>query len=258
MSFDPYSAFAEVRTKQELSDALKAMGEKLGFPLFTFILVCLRGGEAQKQFVFANTPPAFFEASFDPGNSRRDPVLKRLRTTTMPFVYDQALYVSENAGALWEEQAPYGYRNGIAVAQHLAGGRRALLGYDRHETVNRSDRATTVMLGELTLTTIAAAQAAERLLTKELASIPSTNELLTIRQRLCLYWSARGLTDTDIGSVLGLTRRTVERDIQTAMLTFYVGNRTHAVAEAMKLDLLDEHLADIKLDSNRKTVNGIL
>ena len=105
--------------------------QNLGFDLASAALAVEKPGQASRFVMIGNTPEAFHEASRSASESRRDPVLKRLRTATVPFVYDQQMYVADGAGDLWEEQAVFGYCTGISMALHLPDGVHFLLGVDR-------------------------------------------------------------------------------------------------------------------------------
>ena len=76
----------------------------------------------------------------DEADSRRDPVLQRLLTASLPFIYDQDTYVDAGAGDLWETQAFHGFRTGISMSLHMPGGRQFLFGVDRDRPLPTDDR----------------------------------------------------------------------------------------------------------------------
>lgn len=62
--------------------------------------------------------------------------------------------------------------------------------------------------------------------------------LLTTRQRECLEWAQAGKSSSDIGLILGLSRRTVDEHLGDALDRLGVRTRVQAVAAAIKLGLL--------------------
>jgi DNA-binding CsgD family transcriptional regulator len=62
---------------------------------------------------------------------------------------------------------------------------------------------------------------------------------LTDRERDVLSWAARGKTQSETSIILGVAEATVETHIKHAMLKLGAGNKTHAVARALFLGLID-------------------
>jgi len=62
---------------------------------------------------------------------------------------------------------------------------------------------------------------------------------LTDRERDMLAWAARGKTVADTGDILKISEETVETHIRNAMRKLDATNKTHAVAKAIYLGLID-------------------
>lgn len=62
---------------------------------------------------------------------------------------------------------------------------------------------------------------------------------LTMRERECLLWVARGLSSKEIGLKIKVGMKTVDYHIAKAMGVLGVATRSHAVARAIALGLLD-------------------
>jgi DNA-binding CsgD family transcriptional regulator len=62
---------------------------------------------------------------------------------------------------------------------------------------------------------------------------------LTSREREVLTWASRGKTSAEIALILDLRERTVNFHFDQAMKRLNVVNRTHAVARALSLRLID-------------------
>ncbi len=63
--------------------------------------------------------------------------------------------------------------------------------------------------------------------------------LLTPRERDILSWSARGKTYLDIAEILSISVETVKSHAKTSIQKVDASNRTHAVARALMLGLID-------------------
>ena len=144
---------------------LVGFAHELDFGLVGAAMVVDKPGEPTRVVAVGNTPPGFAEASRNAEDIQRDPLTRKFKTQYTPFVYDQSLYVAEGASDLWEKQAPFGYRTGIAVALHLPEHRHFLLGIDREADLPRDDVALTRLLADLHFLAVHAQDAAQRLLT---------------------------------------------------------------------------------------------
>ena len=115
---------------------LVATADALGFPIISGVLMrgVLQDSDVQITSL-GNTPEGYLAVAKDLGEARRDPVMAKLMTQAVPIVYDQKTYASAGACDVWEAQAPYGYKTGIAVKLHLPGDKHFLLGVDREESL---------------------------------------------------------------------------------------------------------------------------
>ncbi|RVU46008.1 helix-turn-helix transcriptional regulator [Rubrivivax rivuli] len=208
-----------------------------GFPLVSAILVLDRPA-APAQFISIGNVPDAYKASYnDPELSRKSPVLTRLKHLAHPFTYDQSLYVKDGAGHLWEHQAQYGYKTGVAMAMHMSNGRHFLLGFDRDEALPDDDRELIGLMADLQLLGAFAQETAVRLLTP-LAAPEVELPVLTARELEILRWTSGGKSAEVIGNILGLNRGTINFHLQSASKKLGVSGKHAAVAKAIQLGLL--------------------
>ena len=186
----------------------------LEFGLVNAALVVDRPGKDALFINVGNMPDEFAETSTNLGLSKRDPVLQKLKQQSTPFIYDQHFYVRSNAGDLWERQAQYGYKTGLAVALHLAQSQHFLLGFDREKPLPQDDEALTRMLADLQLLAVHAQDAALRIL-----GVQASGEVphLTPREREILRWSMEGKTAWAVGQILNISEHTVNFHVRNAM-----------------------------------------
>lgn len=248
MKLDSLIRLREATSLADIRACIEEVGAELGFPLFSYLYDRQEPGHPRHRHFQMNAPAAFTDLCLDPSTSRRDPVAVRLRTQTMPFIYDQAMYADAKSGDLWEEQAPFGYGTGIATAVQVSPSERLWLGFDRPDRIAASDGVRSALLDDLA----AVASATARLLSHALASEeptarscqPSGQQCgLPKRQLEVIYWAAQGHSNAAIAVILGISADTVQGHLRTAQERLGTTNRVHTVSEARRLNLLDDRLA---------------
>jgi hypothetical protein len=98
-----------------------------------------------------NTPNAYKEHFQNFENGRRDPVMQHCKRQSVPIVWNQATYVHQGLGEKWEEQARFGYSNGIAPRVAHARGRHFFLGVERDQPVTTNPGELTRVVADLQL-----------------------------------------------------------------------------------------------------------
>lgn len=210
---------------------------RLDFEIASAAVAVDRPGEPVQFIMVGNTPQAFLEASRDPGNVRRDPVVKRMKRLSIPFIYDQNLYVSEGAGDLWELQAPFGYRNGIAMALHLPGGKHFLLGMDRSAALPADEEAQTRLIADVQLLAVYAQETAMRVLFDD-DPISAPIPRLTAKEREVLAWTRDGKSSWAVGQILAISEATVETHLRNIRRKLDTSSKHQAVLKAIALGLI--------------------
>jgi DNA-binding CsgD family transcriptional regulator len=193
-------------------------------------------GERASFISIGNTPEAYLESSRDPTASARDPVIRRLKSLSVPFLYDQDFYASAGAGDLWETQAAFGYKTGVAVALHLPDYRHFLLGVDRDSALPDEEHRLSRMMADLQLLAVHAQEAACRLLAPE--TMPQDVPELTRREIEILRWTMEGKTAWAVGAILGVTEGTVNFHLRNIFRKVGASSKHQAVLKALKMRLI--------------------
>ncbi|MBL8286639.1 MAG: autoinducer binding domain-containing protein [Rubrivivax sp.] len=193
-------------------------------------------GERASFIAIGNTPEPYRESQRDPTASARDPVNRRLRTMSVPFIYDQQLYATAGAGDLWETQAAFGYKTGVAVALHLPDYRHFLLGVDRDVSLPREEGRLSRVMADLQLLAVHAQSAASRLLAPDDEGGPAPE--LTPREVEVLRWTMEGKTAWSVGSILGVSEATVNFHLRNVFRKLGAASKHQAVLKALKLRLI--------------------
>ena len=226
----------ELTTAKDLEDfehGLVRVAQGLGFGLVSAALAVERPGRDASIRMIGNTPQDFLEASRDPGASLRDPVLVKMRSMSVPFAYSRRTYIDAGADDLWEEQARFGYKTGIALAVHMQAGRHFLLGVDRDQMLPQEAKLMRLM-ADLQLLAVYAQDAAVRLMVDPTPELPR----LTPREYEVLVWTSEGKTAEETGHILGISARAVEFHAHNAARKLGAPNKHAAVARAVSLGLL--------------------
>jgi len=185
-----------------------------------------------------NTPDAFLRVAKDLDQSVADPVMNRLtHGGPLPFAYNQDLYVEAGAGHMWDVQAQFGYKVGIAVAIQ-AGQQRFFLGLDRHAPLPSSSEKMTRLLADLQLMAVHAYSAAQRLMVLPTPPgfVPAT---LTRREQEILEWTMLGKSARDIAQILEVSDATVNFHVSNVLKKLDVTSKHLAVLKAIRLGLLN-------------------
>jgi DNA-binding CsgD family transcriptional regulator len=232
-----YLEVSAATNKFQFQDELIKFAHKMDFGLINAALAVDTPGERPFFDVVGNTPEAFVQTAKDANVVKRDPIIARLRHSSVPFTYDQSFYVNAKAGEMWETQAAFGYRTGIAMAMHLPGGRHFLLGVDRHEALPEDDVVLTRLVADLQLLAAHAQETAVRvLLPAQKPLVPV--EKLTSREREVLQWCKDGKTVWETATILGISEYTARFHVRNAIRKLGVSGIKTAILRAMSLNLI--------------------
>lgn len=183
-----------------------------------------------------NAPPGYAEAINDVPSMRRDPVMQHCRRHSVPIIWDQATYLSQGLGELWEEQAKFGYRTGIAMALHLPEGRHFAMGVERDQPLPTDGGELTRLVADLQLFAVHAQDAALRVLSP--APVQTDRPSLTPRELEALRWTMEGKTAWEVGAILGISERTAVLHVTNAMHKLDCASKHQAVLKALRLGLI--------------------
>jgi DNA-binding CsgD family transcriptional regulator len=222
---------------RSFEQGLVRLAGELDFPLVSAVLIAEPPGQDPLAVAVGNTPREYLESFNSAPDAKRDPVLRQLKKLTRPVIYDQSTYVREQAADLWEHQARYGYRTGVAVALRLTDNRHFVMGVDRRDALPSDDRDVTRLMADLQLVAVHAQDAALRLLTHEQPRIDEQSPL-TPRELEVLKFTMDGLTAAAISDRLAISVPTVNFHLRNLREKLGANSKHQAVLRALKLGLL--------------------
>lgn len=231
-----YLSVLEATSRGEFHGAVVRFAQQLGFETVSATVVVDKGITEAEFVTVDNTPAAYHDVFFEAGGGRKDPVMQHCKRNTVPIIWNQQTYLDRSAIDLWEHQAQFGYRNGIAMALHLPEGRHFFLGVDRDQALPADSGELTRMVADLQLFAVHAQDTAMRVL----VSAPAQPErpALTPRELEVLRWTMDGKTAAEVAMLLGIAGRTAVMHLQNAMLKLDCNSKHLAVLKALRLGLI--------------------
>lgn len=221
------------RTPEQVFAQLAAIFAGLGFEYCSFgVRLPGIGGETRESWS-TTYPVAWRDHYLGHDYLAIDPVIASALRTDSPVVWDDTLFASQRA--FWEEARTHGVRHGWTLAMHGRSGETGLVSLSRtHVAVSVAEldevEAKLVWLSHTVNGVVGNLLEQQRL--------HFAVEDLTGREREVLRWTAAGKTSGEIGSILGVSTRTVNFHVAAALFKLDAVNKTQAVVKALMFDLL--------------------
>lgn len=231
-----YLSVLEAKDHDQFRSVVIRFAQQLGFETVSAMVAVDRPDVGAEFVAVHNTPLAFQQTYDNIGVGRRDPVMQHCKRQTVPIIWSQQTYLEGGAIDLWEHQAHFGYRNGIAMALHLPEGRHFLLGVDRDQGLPVDKSELTRMVADLQLFAVHAQDTAMRVLISE--PLQPERPALTPRELDVLRWTMDGKTAWEAATLLGIAERTTVQHLQNAMKKLNCNSKHQAVLKALRLGLI--------------------
>jgi DNA-binding CsgD family transcriptional regulator len=226
-----------VTKETDLKGHLVKFGRALGFDTISVMAVFDSPSGPSQFHIIDNTPDPYRESYEDPALSSIDPVMQHCKRYSETLVWDQSTYVSRGYGSLWEHQAKFGYRTGIALALHSMGGKHFFIGVDRDKPLNEPAAVVANMSAELRAFAAHARAAAFRFFEPKF-DLEAARTSLSELELACLRWSMNGYSSSETGQRMNLRDTAVDRLICSAMEKLGCTTKYHAVIQALRLRLI--------------------
>jgi len=231
-----YLSVLEAKDQEQFRSVVVRFAHQLGFDTVTAVVAVDRAG-ADPEFIAVHNTPMAFEQNFENISiGKRDPVMQHCKRNTMPIVWGQKTYLDKGAIELWDIQAQYGYRNGIAMALHMPEGRHFTLGVDRDQALPTDASELTRLVADLQLFAVHAQDTALRVLVSDAAQ--PERPALTPRELEVLRWTMDGKTAWETAVLLNVSERTAVQHLQNAMKKLQCNSKHQAVLKALRLGLI--------------------
>jgi DNA-binding CsgD family transcriptional regulator len=231
-----YLSVLEAKDQAQFQSVVIRFAQQLGFEKVAAMVAVDRPGIAPEFTSVHNAPMAWERAIEDLEMARRDPVMQHCRRNTMPIIWTQKTYLDSGLIDLWEAQAAFGYRNGIAMSLHLPEGRHFTIGVERDQNLPMDRVELTRMVADLQLFAVHAQDTAMRVLVSE--ALQPERPSITPREMEVLRWTMDGKTAKEVGDLMNITERTAIQHLQNAMRKLDCNSKHQAVLKALRLGLI--------------------
>ncbi|MER9420628.1 autoinducer binding domain-containing protein [Mesorhizobium sp. M0306] len=185
--------------------------------------------------VLLNYPDEWQERYFKMGYDRIDPIIKTSRKRVGAFrwsdVYNAAS-TSEDERRVFDEAATFGLRSGISMPLRGPHGSFAVMSFARPWDREFQNKTVTYLQ-------VAAAHFHLSVTKLENSSAVGETPKMSLREKECILWVARGKSSWEIGKILCLSVNTVNFHIKNVMRKLDVGSRTVASIKAVELGIIE-------------------
>lgn len=235
---DDCQSILSAKTVDELTATLVRLSHSIGMAHATGTVV--RDISAtQSEFTSFGTFPNGYEQHFhDYALGKSDPVMQWLKRSSLPLIWGADYYARHSQLSQWETMDQFGLSEGISVAMHMPGGRHFIFGVDGPDKISASASVRTELLGKIQLWMVHIEAACQKLGGAYASAQAPAVVVLTERELDILRWSSEGKTAWEIGVILSLSERTVQKYIDAAVSKLDCTSKMQAVARALRFGLL--------------------
>ena len=226
--------YLSCRSEAELcSNTLKRI-EEYGFDFFFFRMIPRLGNITTNSKVITNYPNDYVERYEKGLLSQKNPLVTHCQLSILPIIWSPDVF--SEAPDQWRATQNCGLTYGWSQSVHDPSGVVSMLSLARKNTPVTEDEFSDKAANVLWLCNQLHSAMLERCHLHHRLDIHIIR--LSSRELEVLKWTAEGKIASDIGMILGLSTRTVNFHISTAMKKLGANNKTSAVVMAAKSGLL--------------------
>jgi DNA-binding CsgD family transcriptional regulator len=229
---------ASARSCEDLKGALVRLADRHECPWADILAVCDRP-DGTTQFEGLHRLPSAYMDTYFRDDSKDDPVMQHIKSSSLPIVWNRATYESANKRESWEEMAGFGMAAGTTLAVHLPNGRHLCVSLDRDRDHRMSARRHTILLAEMQLFAACAIESTFLVLAPVFDAAAPPLPRLTPREREALQWTLAGKTAWETGRIMSIAERTVIKHTTNACTKLECANKFQAAVRALSLGLIE-------------------
>lgn len=222
---------------KDFSKQITEFIQNIGFDTVAALVVTDHSPTLTEFQSITNAPKAY-RGDFDNlEEGRIDPVSQHCKRSNSPIVWDRRTYATPREQKLWERQAEFGYRSGIAFAVHPGRGRHFMFGANwGHDRC--IDVANHKEIFEDLLMFASHAQAAAFDLCIPSRPDPGNSWSLARNELEALRWSMDGNTSWEVAEKMSLSERHATLLLQRAMRKLNCSSKYEAALRAIQFGLI--------------------
>lgn len=224
------------QTPEDLSKVFDRIGEVYGIENAVYHAVNVRGLTRDGAFLRLTYSDSWIARYFDQDYFSVDPVIDEANRSFLPFNWTQLDWNTRRRRDFLEDAIEHNVgRNGLTVPIRGPDGQLAFFSLTTDRPAKSWDQQLRSKLTELHSLAHHFHQANLRV---EGVEQPEAQSSLTTREREVLQWAAAGKTTEEVATILGIGERTVRVYLDTSRHKLGATNRTHAVARALCMGLI--------------------
>lgn len=228
-TFDSIDRFRKCTNRTQVVGELSRIGSYFGYENFCIGELPPPGGRAEDYLILSGWPEAWLHHYMEFNLIHQDPVIRKVRQATMPFLWSEAHYAPDDKAAIrvMHDATAFGLAGGLAVPIYRHNGLQAIVSFGTSRAADADERhkAALHLLGMYAHNAVISMREGHK---------PRPFKRLAPREIECLKWTAAGKSTWDISEILGLSERTVRQYIDNASAKLGAVNRPQAVAEALR------------------------
>ncbi|ODN72570.1 autoinducer binding domain-containing protein [Methylobrevis pamukkalensis] len=233
-ALDAIERIKSLGTADEIMAELQEVARSVGFDGFMMTGLPDPGDRIDGYLMLRGWDPRWTEHYLARDFVQHDPVVARIRATSKPFMWDEAVTgqpLSGEASTVMHEAADFGLRAGFSVPIYSTSGFQAVISFAGGPVDLREQHK-----GLLHLVGIYAHNQARECLAR---GVPMRRPpKLSPREIECLRWAADGKTSWEIAQILSISNHTADGYLTSATRKLRAVNRVQAVAEAFRHGLI--------------------
>lgn len=227
----------ECKSEPALLSHLVSFANYLGFEFAAAMVVTDHSDVFTEFQTLTNAPRAFLDDFHNLDKGKLDPVSQHCKRRYSPIIWDDETYSQAGVGELWDYQAAYGYKTGVAAAMHFRRGRHFMMGFSGSNRLTPQDRTRELLLAEFQMfASYAQATAFDMCLPPVTRS--DERSALTAREVDALRWTMDGNTTPRVAAIMSATEQVTAERLKSAMQKLACGTKYEAVLKAIRLGLV--------------------
>ena len=185
--------------------------------------------ELKQRVLLQGWPEEWLKVYLEKDFVKRDPVIQFMKARQAPFRWSEIKSCPEiyaRGADVLQTARDFGLHDGFAFAMRMLDGTPVMVTFGGGNVDISEEGLSQLWL----LATYALGKALQ-------LSVPyrSSDCKLTAREIECIRWASVGKSEWEISQILGISEHTSEKHLLNAKAKLGASNRTHAVAEAMRL-----------------------
>lgn len=230
----------ECSSPEQLNQQLYKITQMCGFDYYQFGLLIPSGLLQSFVTVLSHTPKDWSEHCWQSHIATHDPLVILSLKQSQPIIWSELSWLDgslpEQGQAIMRQRAEHGMREGVTLPIHSPQGHHAMLHLSR-------EKPTGEVFSSITCLSVVYPYVFQRAC--ELLSPPNPN--LSERERECLFWVSEGKTSWEAAKILGITERTVNFHLNSAIRKTGCKNRYQAIARNIAAGQLKPDLDRLSL-----------